>query len=140
MGADIINTALQLLKDNSISNYAIAKATGISKPTIAKYRAGETVPNEVYAEKIVNYITNTNKTGATQTDNTIINPTNTQAMEISLAMDYIATLKEQLAKMTAIVENQNTVIERLSQKGGDEVLSRKLGAVKERRDELTNKP
>lgn len=79
-------------------------------------------------------------TGATQTDNTIINPTNTQAMEISLAMDYIATLKEQLAKMTAIVENQNTVIERLSQKGGDEVLSRKLGAVKERRDELTNKP
>lgn len=141
MGADIINTALQLLKDNSISNYAIAKATGISKPTIAKYRAGETVPNEVYAEKIVNYITSTNKTGATQTDNTIINPTNTQAMEISLAMDYIATLKEQLAKMTAIVENQNTVIERLSQKGGDEVLSRKLGAVKERRDEeLMDKP
>lgn len=84
-----------------------------------------------------------NNTGATQTDNTITNPTNTQVKmdQLSMALDYIGTLKEQLAKMTAIVENQNTVIERLSQKGGDEVLSRKLGAVKERRDEeLMDKP
>lgn len=83
-----------------------------------------------------------NNTGATQKDNTITNSTNTQAKmdQLSMALDYIGTLKEQLAKMTAIVENQNAVIERLSQKGDDEVLSRRLGAVEERQDELTNKP
>ena len=137
MGADIINTALQLLKNNSISNYAIAKATGISKPTIAKYRAGETVPNEVYAEKIVNYITSINKTGATLNDNTIINPTNTQAMEIGLAMDYIATLKEQLATMKEQLKEKDALIRKLTQQGDDEVLSRSVGAVKEKQDELT---
>lgn len=136
MGTDIINTALQLLKNESISNYAIAKATGISKPTIAKYRSGETVPNEVYAEKIVNYITNANETGETQKDNSITNPTKTQEMD-PLAMDYINTLKEQLAKVTAVVEEQNAIIKRLTQKGDGEVLSRRVGAVKEKQDELT---
>lgn len=136
MGVDIINIALQLLKNNSVSNYAVAKATGISKPTIAKYRAGETIPNEVYAEKIVNYITNIDKTGETQKDNTITNSTKTQEMD-PLTMDYINTLKEQLAKVTAVVENQTAIIERLTQKGDDEVLSRRVGAIKEGQDELT---
>lgn len=78
--------------------------------------------------------------GVTQTDNNSTNPTNTQAKMDPLTMDYISTLKEQLAVMTAIVKNQTAVIERLSQKGDDEVLSRRLGAVEERRDELTDKP
>lgn len=57
-----------------------------------------------------------------------------------ITMDYINTLKEQLAEMTAIVKNQNAVIERLTQKGDDEVLSRRLGAVEKKQDELTDKP
>ena len=54
-----------------------------------------------------------------------------------LTMDYINTLKEQLAKVTAVVENQTAIIERLTQKGDGEVLSRRVGAVKEKQDELT---
>lgn len=134
-----IDRAIELLIESPENNNQVAKGTGIHPSTISNYRTKTTKPSVPNARLLIEYFTRKN-TGATQTDNTIINPTNTQAMEISLAMDYIATLKEQLAKMTAIVENQNTVIERLSQKGGDEVLSRKLGAVKERRDELTNKP
>jgi transcriptional regulator with XRE-family HTH domain len=129
MGTDIINTALQLLKNESISNYAIAKATGISKPTIAKYRSGETVPNEVYAEKIVNYITNANETGETQKDNSITNSTNTQEMDpLAMALDYISTLKQQLVE-------KDELIRRLTagqQTAADEVLSRRVGAVEKK--------
>ena len=52
-------------------------------------------------------------------------------------MDYINTLKEQLAKVTAVVENQTAIIERLTQKGDGEVLSRRVGAVEKKQDELT---
>lgn len=134
MGTDIINTALQLLKNESISNYAIAKATGISKPTIAKYRSGETVPNEVYAEKIVNYITNANETGEPPKDNSITNSTNTQEMDpLAMALDYISTLKQQLVE-------KDELIRRLTagqQTAADEVLSRRVGAVEKKQDELT---
>ena len=134
MGTDIINTALQLLKNESISNYAIAKATGISKPTIAKYRSGETVPNEVYAEKIVNYITNANETGTPPKDNSITNSTNTQEMDpLAMALDYISTLKQQLVE-------KDELIRRLTagqQTAADEVLSRRVGAVEKKQDELT---
>lgn len=134
MGTDIINTALQLLKNESISNYAIAKATGISKPTIAKYRSGETVPNEVYAEKIVNYITNANETGKPKKDNSITNSTNTQEMDpLAMALDYISTLKQQLVE-------KDELIRRLTagqQTAADEVLSRRVGAVEKKQDELT---
>lgn len=81
-----------------------------------------------------------NNTGATPTDNNSTNPTNTQAKMDPITMDYINTLKEQLAEMTAIVKNQNAVIERLSQKSDDEALSRRLGAVEKKQDELTDKP
>ena len=54
-----------------------------------------------------------------------------------LTMDYINTLKEQLAKVTAVVEEQNAIIKHLTQKGDDEVLSRRVGAIKEGQDELT---
>lgn len=134
MGIDIINTALQLLKNESVSNYAIAKATGISKPTIAKYRSGETIPNEVYAEKIVNYITNANKTGEPPKDNSITNSTNTQEMDpLAMALDYISTLKQQLVE-------KDELIRRLTagqQTAADEVLSRRVGAVEKKQDELT---
>lgn len=134
MGVDIINIALQLLKNNSVSNYAVAKATGISKPTIAKYRAGETVPNEVYAEKIVNYITNIDKTGETPKDNPITNSTKIQEMDpLAMALDYISTLKQQLVE-------KDELIRRLTagqQTAADEVLSRRVGAVEKKQDELT---
>jgi len=84
---------------------------------------------------LIEYFTRKN-TGATQNDNTITNPTKTQEMD-PLAMDYINTLKEQLAKVTAVVEEQNAIIKRLTQKGDGEVLSRRVGAVKEKQDELT---
>ena len=54
-----------------------------------------------------------------------------------LAMDYINTLKEQLAKVTAVVEEQNAIIKRLTQKGDGEVLSRRVGAIEKKQDELT---
>jgi hypothetical protein len=79
-------------------------------------------------------------TGATQTDNTIINPTNTQATMDPLTMDYINTLKEQLATMKEQLKEKDALIRKLTQQGDDEVLSRRLGAVKEKQDELTNKP
>lgn len=58
MSSEIIKLAVHLLNIKDVSNYAIAKATGISKPTIAKYRSGSTTPNELYAEKIVKFLTN----------------------------------------------------------------------------------
>ena len=136
MSANIIDTALQLLKNKSITNYAIAKATGISKPTIAKYRSGETTPNEVYAEKIVKYLTTEEQCDATRLDNKSINPTNTQAMmdQLAMAMDYISTLKQQLVE-------KDELIRRLTagqQTAADEVLSRRLGAVEEKQGELTD--
>lgn len=121
---------------------------GLRQPQVSTILLGKGKLREEHILKLqqalgdkINIYLNEN-TGATQKDNTITNSTNTQAKmdQLSMALDYIGTLKEQLAKMTAIVENQNAVIERLSQKGDDEVLSRRLGAVEERQDELTNKP
>lgn len=197
MRANIIDTALQLLKNKSITNYVIAKATGISKPTIAKYRSGETVPNEVYAEKIVSfltnikeqdveidtavkllmsspltdyaiakgtgisatslgnwrkgklrpmpanakvlieYLTNPEQCDATHLDNNSINPTNTQAKMDPITSDYINTLKEQLVVKD---EQIKALLRQLNSKGDDEVLSRRLGAVEKKQDELTDKP
>lgn len=136
-----IDRAIELLIESPENNNRVAKGTGIHPSTISNYRTKATKPSVPNARLLIEYFTRKN-TGATQKDNTITNSTNTQAKmdQLSMALDYIGTLKEQLAKMTAIVENQNAVIERLSQKGDDEVLSRRLGAVEERQDELTNKP
>lgn len=73
-------------------------------------------------------------TGATQTDNTNTNQ-DTQKMD-PITSDYIATLKEQLAEMTALVKNQTAIIAQLSRKDDDASVSRKLGAVEKRHDEL----
>ena len=130
-----IDKAIKLLEESPENNNQIAKATGIHPTTISNYRTRTTKPSVPNARLIIAYLT-TQKDGATQKDNTITNPTKTQEMD-PLTMDYINTLKEQLAKVTAVVEEQNAIIKHLTQKGDGEVLSRRVGAVKEGQDELT---
>lgn len=62
------------------------------------------------------------------------NPQNSSDMDMSFAMDYIATLKRQLEiKDEQLME----LIKKLPDYGDDKSLSRRLGAVKEKHDELT---
>ena len=152
-GSEKIN---EILLNLGIKAPTFAKRIGVKYQRILDIQNGKV---KKISGELANHITNTypqfdinwlltgegsmlkdNNNGATQTDNNSTNPTNTQAKMDPLTMDYISTLKEQLAVMTAIVKNQTAVIERLSQKGDDEVLSRRLGAVEEKRDELTDKP
>lgn len=126
-----IDRAIELLIESPENNNQVAKGTGIHPSTISNYRTKTTKPSVPNARLLIEYFTRKN-TGATPTDNNSINPTNTQAKMDPITMDYINTLKEQLAEMTAIVKNQNAVIERLTQKGDDEVLSRRLGAVEKK--------
>lgn len=152
-GSEKIN---EILLNLGIKAPTFAKQIGVKYQRILDIQSGKV---KKISGELANHITNTypqfdinwlltgegsmlkdNNNGVTQTDNNSTNPTNTQAKMDPLTMDYISTLKEQLAVMTAIVKNQTAVIERLSQKGDDEVLSRRLGAVEERRDELTDKP
>ena len=130
-----IDKAIKLLEESPENNNQIAKATGIHPTTISNYRTRTTKPSVPNARLIIAYLT-TQKTGETQKDNTITNSTKTQEMD-PLTMDYINTLKEQLAKVTAVVEEQNAIIKHLTQKGDDEVFSRRVGAVKEGQDELS---
>lgn len=130
-----IDKAIKLLEESPENNNQIAKATGIHPTTISNYRTRTTKPSVPNARLIIAYLT-TQKTGETPKDNTITNSTKTQEMD-PLTMDYINTLKEQLAKVTAVVEEQNAIIKHLTQKGDGEVLSRRVGAIKEGQDELT---
>ena len=130
-----IDRAIELLIESPENNNQVAKGTGMHPSTISNYRTKTTKPSVPNARLLIEYFTRKN-TGATQNDNTITNPTKIQEMD-PLAMDYINTLKEQLAKVTAVVEEQNAIIKRLTQKGDGEVLSRRVGAVKEKQDELT---
>ena len=130
-----IDRAIELLIESPENNNQVAKGTGIHPSTISNYRTKTTKPSVPNARLLIEYFTRKN-TGATQNDNTITNPTKTQEMD-PLAMDYINTLKEQLAKVTAVVETPDEISERLTQKGDGEVLSRRVGAVKEKQDELT---
>lgn len=130
-----IDRAIELLIESPENNNQVAKGTGIHPSTISNYRTKTTKPSVPNARLLIEYFTRKN-TGATQNDNTITNPTKTQEMD-PLAMDYINTLKEQLAKVTAVVEEQNAIIKRLTQKGDGEVLSRRVGAVEKKQDELT---
>lgn len=134
-----IDRAIELLTASSENNNQVAKGTGIHPSTISNYRTKTTKPSIPNARLLIEYFMKKN-TGATQTDNNSINPTNTQAMEVGLALDYIATLKEQLATMKEQLKEKDALIRQLTQKGGDEALSRSVGAVKERQDELTDKP
>lgn len=106
-------------------------------PKMVDYLVDNYNINRDYIFKGIGGIFKTNEQCETaHLDNPITNPTNTQEMD-PLTMDYINTLKEQLAKVTAVVENQTAIIERLTQKGDGEVLSRRVGAVEKKQDELT---
>lgn len=50
-----IQMAVNFLRATSESNYRIALQTGISQPTIAKYRRGESIPGLNNARSIVAY-------------------------------------------------------------------------------------
>ena len=54
-----------------------------------------------------------------------------------ITSDYINTLKEQLVVKD---EQIKALLRQLNSKGDDEVLSRRLGAVEKKQDELTDKP
>lgn len=115
---------------------------GLRQPQVSTILLGKGKLREEHILKLqqalgdkINIYLNEN-TGETQKDNTITNSTKTQEMD-PLTMDYINTLKEQLAKVTAVVANQTAIIERLTQKGDGEVLSRRMGAVEKKQDELT---
>lgn len=132
-----IDRAIELLIESPENNNRVAKGTGIHPSTISNYRTKATKPSVPNARLLIEYFTRKN-TGATQKDNTITNPTNTQAKmdQLAMALDYINTLKQQLVE-------KDELIRRLTagqQTADDEVLSRRLGAVEERQDELTNKP
>lgn len=117
---------------------------GLRQPQVSTILLGKGKLREEHILKLqqalgdkINIYLNEN-TGATQKDNTITNSTNTQAKmdQLAMALDYINTLKQQLVE-------KDELIRRLTagqQTADDEVLSRRLGAVEERQDELTNKP
>lgn len=130
-----IDRAIKLLEESPENNNQIAKAIGVHPTTISNYRTKTTKPSAPNARLLVEYFTK-QKTGETQKDNPITNSTKIQEMD-PLTQDYINTLKEQLAKVTAVVANQTAIIERLTQKGDSEVLSRRVGAVEKKQDELT---
>lgn len=136
----------RLKAELGLSQKELGAIMGLRQPQVSTVLSGKGSLREEHiirlkqalGDKINKYITE--QCDATHLDNNSINPTNTQAKMDPITMDYINTLKEQLAEMTAIVKNQNAVIERLTQKGDDEVLSRRLGAVEKKQDELTDKP
>lgn len=128
-----IDKAIKLLEESPENNNQIAKATGIHPTTISNYRTRTTKPSVPNARLIIAYLT-TQKDGATQKDNSITNSTNTQEMDpLAMALDYISTLKQQLVE-------KDELIRRLTagqQTAADEVLSRRVGAVEKKQDELT---
>lgn len=66
-------------------------------------------------------------------DNNQLNP---NSMDTSFAMDYIAALKDQIATLKDQLKEKDALIRRLTEQGDDKSLSRRLGAVKEKQDEL----
>lgn len=125
--------AIELLISSPENNNQVAKGTGIHPSTISNYRTKSTKPSVPNARLLIDYFTKKN-TGATQTDNNSNNPTNTQAMDqLAMAMDYINTLKQQLVEKDELIRRLTSG----QQAAGDESLSRGVGAVKKRQDELT---
>lgn len=130
--------------DMKLKQQDLSEIIGVAQSQISAMMNGKREIKEEHIERlkakygdiISRYIIQ-GQTGVTQNDNTITNSTKTQAMEIGLAMDYIATLKEQLATMKEQLKEKDALIRKLTQQGDDEVLSRSVGAVKEKQDELT---
>lgn len=129
--------------DMQLKQQDLSEVIGVAQSQISAMMNGKREIKEEHIERlkvkygdiISRYIIQ-NQTGETQKDNPITNSTKIQEMD-PLTQDYINTLKEQLAKVTAVVANQTAIIERLTQKGDGEVLSRRMGAVEKKQDELT---
>lgn len=67
-------------------------------------------------------------------NNNQLNPT---AMDAHLTtMDYIAALKDQIQMLKEQVKVKDDLIRKLTEHGDDKSLSRRLGAIKENKDEL----
>ena len=128
-----IDRAIKLLEESPENNNQIAKAIGVHPTTISNYRTKTTKPSAPNARLLVEYFTK-QKTGETQKDNPITNSTKIQEMDpLAMALDYISTLKQQLVE-------KDELIRRLTagqQTAADEVLSRRVGAVEKKQDELT---
>lgn len=134
----------KLKAELGLSQKELGVIMGLRQPQVSTVLSGKGSLREEHiirlkqalGDKINKYITE--QCDATHLGNKSINPTNTQAMmdQLAMAMDYISTLKQQLVE-------KDELIRRLTagqQTAADEVLSRRLGAVEERQDELTNKP
>lgn len=129
--------------DMQLKQQDLSEVIGVAQSQISAMMNGKREIKEEHIERlkvkygdiISRYIIQ-NQTGETPKDNPITNSTKIQEMD-PLTMDYINTLKEQLAKVTAVVEEQNAIIKHLTQKGDSEVLSRRVGAVEKKQDELT---
>lgn len=128
-----IDRAIKLLDESPENNNQIAKAIGVHPTTISNYRTKTTKPSAPNARLLVEYFTK-QKIGETPKDNPITNSTKIQEMDpLAMALDYISTLKQQLVE-------KDELIRRLTagqQTAADEVLSRRVGAVEKKQDELT---
>lgn len=128
-----IDRAVELLLNSPDNNNQVAKGTGIHPSTISNYRTKATKPSVPNARLIIEYLTKRND-GKAPTDNNSINPQNTQAMDqLAMAMDYIDTLKKQLVEKDELIRRLTSG----QSSASDEVLSRSVGAIQERQDELT---
>nr|DAY92390.1 MAG TPA: helix-turn-helix protein [Caudoviricetes sp.] len=127
--------------DMQLKQQDLSEVIGVAQSQISAMMNGKREIKEEHIERlkakygdiISRYIIQ-QQTGATQNDNTITNSTNTQEMDpLAMALDYISTLKQQLVE-------KDELIRRLTagqQTAADEVLSRRVGAVEKKQDELT---
>ncbi len=130
--------------DMQLKQQDLSEVIGVAQSQISAMMNGKREIKEEHIERlkakygdiISRYIIQ-QQTGATQNDNTITNSTNTQEMDpLAMALDYISTLKQQLVE-------KDELIRRLTagqQTAADEVLSRRVGAVEKKQDELTENP
>ena len=130
--------------DMQLKQQDLSEVIGVAQSQISAMMNGKREIGEEHIERlkakygdiISRYIIQ-QQTGATQNDNTITNSTNTQEMDpLAMALDYISTLKQQLVE-------KDELIRRLTagqQTAADEVLSRRVGAVEKKQDELTENP
>lgn len=127
--------------DMQLKQQDLSEVIGVAQSQISAMMNGKREIKEEHIERlkvkygdiISRYIIQ-NQTGETPKDNSITNSTNTQEMDpLAMALDYISTLKQQLVE-------KDELIRRLTagqQTAADEVLSRRVGAVEKKQDELT---
>lgn len=133
----------RLKAELGLSQKELGAIMGLRQPQVSTVLSGKGSLREEHiirlkqalGDKINKYITE--QCDATHLDNNSINPTNTQAKMDPMTSDYINTLKEQLVVKD---EQIKALLRQLNSKGDDEVLSRRLGAVEKKQDELTDKP